>query len=142
MNFAPDHEKKAKMTTFTKTMSELKRAVPRPPRTRMSVMVATIPTAKALNTTGTPKRWGALARTSGVRPAVRKSVTTHLGRSTPKPLKSPSAYADHEMATAVLPMAYSSNRSHPMIHATTSPRVAYAYVYALPAAGTMEANSA
>ncbi len=29
-----------------------------------------------------------------------------------------------------------------MIHATSSPSVAYAYVYALPATGTMEANSA
>ena len=33
-------------------------------------------------------------------------------------------YPDQEMATAVLPMAYSRSRSHPMIQATSSPSVA------------------
>ena len=32
------------------------------------------------------------------------------------------------MATATLPTAYSRIRSQPMIHATSSPSVAYAYV--------------
>jgi len=38
--------------------------------------------------------------------------------------------------------AYSRIRSQPMIHAMNSPIVAYAYVYALPAIGTIAANSA
>jgi hypothetical protein len=46
------------------------------------------------------------------------------------------------MATATLPTAYSMMRSQPMIHAMNSPSVAYEYVYAEPAMGTMDANSA
>ena len=41
-----------------------------------------------------------------------------------------------------LPTAYSRMRSQPMIHATTSPRVAYASAYALPACGIIAASSA
>ena len=45
-------------------------------------------------------------------------------------------------ATVLTLSAYSRIRSQPMIHATNSPIVAYAYVYALPAIGTIAANSA
>src|SRR4029079_18844510 len=48
----------------------------------------------------------------------------------------------HAMATVAAPIAYSRIRSHPMIHATNSPIVAYEYVYALPAIGIIDANSA
>ena len=44
--------------------------------------------------------------------------------------------------TVAAPNRYSRMRSQPMIHATNSPIVAYAYVYALPATGIMLANSA
>src|ERR1041384_3267150 len=38
------------------------------------------------------------------------------------------AYSAHAMATVAAPTAYSSTRSQPMIHATSSPIVAYEYV--------------
>src|SRR5258708_35802882 len=45
-------------------------------------------------------------------------------------------------ATVAAPKAYSRIRSHPMIHAKISPSVAYPYVYAEPAIGISDANSA
>jgi hypothetical protein len=51
-------------------------------------------------------------------------------------------YSLHAMPTVAAPIAYSSTRSQPMIHATSSPSVAYEYVYALPAIGIIDANSA
>ena len=48
----------------------------------------------------------------------------------------------HAIATVAAPTAYSSTRSQPIIHAMNSPIVAYEYVYALPAMGIIEANSA
>src|SRR6185295_8523789 len=51
-------------------------------------------------------------------------------------------YSLHAIATVAAPTAYSRIRSQPMIHATSSPIVAYEYVYALPAIGIIEANSA
>src|SRR5207248_2181999 len=51
-------------------------------------------------------------------------------------------YPDQPVATVALPTAYSSTRSQPMIQANSSPSVAYAYVYAEPATGTIDANSA
>ena len=51
-------------------------------------------------------------------------------------------YSLHAMATVAAPTAYSSTRSQPMIHATSSPIVTYEYVYALPAIGMTDANSA
>ncbi len=56
--------------------------------------------------------------------AVRKSVASHAGIWTPKPRSSSWKYADHEIATATLPTAYSMMRSQPMIHAISSPSVA------------------
>src|SRR5579875_3690306 len=38
-------------------------------------------------------------------------------------------------ATVAAPKAYSRHNAHPMIHATSSPSVAYPYVYAEPAIG-------
>src|SRR3954463_151946 len=51
-------------------------------------------------------------------------------------------YSLQAMATVAAPTAYSSTRSHPMIQATNSPMVTYEYVYALPAIGMIDANSA
>ena len=51
-------------------------------------------------------------------------------------------YSLQAIATVAAPTAYSSTRSQPMIHATSSPIVAYEYVYALPAIGIIDANSA
>ena len=45
-------------------------------------------------------------------------------------------------ATPTLPTAYSMMRSQPMIQASSSPSVAYEYVYAEPEIGTIAANSA
>ena len=45
-------------------------------------------------------------------------------------------------ATAATETPYSRIRSQPMIQATSSPSVAYAYVYALPETGMDDASSA
>ena len=46
------------------------------------------------------------------------------------------------MLTVAAPKAYSSTRSQPMIHAMSSPSVAYVYVYALPEIGILLETSA
>src|SRR5437879_8776663 len=51
-------------------------------------------------------------------------------------------WPDQPTPTVAAPAAYSSTRSQPMIHAISSPIVAYEYVYALPATGTALAISA
>ncbi len=51
-------------------------------------------------------------------------------------------YVDQPTATVLAPRASSRIRSHPMIQATSSPRLAYENVYAEPATGTVLANSA
>jgi hypothetical protein len=51
-------------------------------------------------------------------------------------------YCDHPEATVAAPNESSSMRSQPIIHAISSPRLAYENVYAEPATGTVEANSA
>src|SRR3712207_3894881 len=51
-------------------------------------------------------------------------------------------YCDQPLATTAAPTANSSTRSQPMIQAMNSPKVAYENVYALPATGTVDANSA
>ena len=45
------------------------------------------------------------------------------------------------MLTVVAATAYSNTRSQPITHATSSPMVAYEYVYALPDTGIIDANS-
>ncbi len=49
------------------TIQKLKLADSRTPHTRTIVIAVTIPTAKRLKMTGTPKMCGALATTSGIR---------------------------------------------------------------------------
>ena len=53
--------KKMRTRIFTSTMPALKRADSRMPRTRMTVIRATIASASRLKTIGTPKTCGALA---------------------------------------------------------------------------------
>ena len=50
------------------------------------------------------------------------------GTSIPTSLRKLTNVADQPTPTVAAPMAYSRIRSQPMIHATTSPSVAYAYV--------------
>lgn len=50
-------------------------------------------------------------------------------------------YDDQPTETVAAPTKYSRIRSQPMIHAANSPMDAYAYVYADPAIGIMEAIS-
>src|SRR3954465_551929 len=64
------------------------------------------------------------------------------GTAGPKKPRTLLKYSLHAMATVAAPTAYSRIRSQPMIHATSSPIVTYEYVYALPAIGIIEANSA
>src|SRR5437588_2590390 len=52
------------------------------------------------------------------------------------------AYSLQAIETVDAATAYSRIKSQPMIHATNSPIVAYEYVYALPATGIIDANSA
>ena len=66
--------------------------------------------------------------------AAGKSIPTKSWR---KLLRCP----DQPTATVAAPSAYSRIKSQPMIHATNSPSVAYPYVYADPAMGTVDANS-
>src|SRR5437667_493617 len=51
-------------------------------------------------------------------------------------------WPDQPTPTVAAPAAYSSTRSQPMIQATSSPMVAYEYVYAPPATGPPPANRA
>src|SRR5690242_6614705 len=51
-------------------------------------------------------------------------------------------YWDQPDATVAAPSASSRIKSQPMIQATSSPRLAYENVYAEPATGTTDANSA
>src|SRR5579863_1460179 len=82
------------------------------------------------------------ARTSMLEPPdERCAVRAHSGSVMPNPPSTFCAYEDHDDATGAALIPYSRIRSQPMIHATISPSVAYAYVYALPATGTMHASS-
>ena len=53
--------------------------------------------------------------------ADRKSVASQAGIAIPKWLSSSRKYPDQPIATPMFPTAYSMIRSHPMIHATSSP---------------------
>ena len=68
---------------------------------------------------------------------VRRSVVGGQPRRqiSPKWPSSSRKYPAHPIATPMLPTAYSMIRSQPMIQATNSPIVAYAYVYADPEIG-------
>lgn len=64
------------------------------------------------------------------------------GRCQPALSSSEWMYPDQPTATTAVPRASSRTRSQPMIHAGNSPSEAYEKVYAEPATGTVDANSA
>ncbi len=64
------------------------------------------------------------------------------GSCQPKPARIRWKYPLHPIATVMEPTAYSRMRSQPIVQATISPSVAYAYAYALPEIGIIAANSA
>ena len=117
--------KKASTTSFTPTMTALKRADSFTPQTRTMVTTATMTIASALKTMGTPEdvrraRRGAPGGLGG-RAVVGDEPPRQVDAQAAQEARRRTA---HEMATAVFPMAYSRRRSQPMIHATSSPSVA------------------
>ena len=64
------------------------------------------------------------------------------GRFIPMFSRKTTIYRLQLILTVVAATVYSKTRSHPIIHAISSPMVAYEYVYALPDTGIIEANSA
>ncbi len=90
----------------------------------------TIMNAGTFNSTGIPKMRGAVSSrpwTAGseLSSAVRYPWVSQSGKLIPKALMNELKYPLHAIATAMLPTAYSRMRSHPMIHAISSPSVAY-----------------
>src|SRR5260370_34752163 len=78
-----------------------------------------------------------------IAPGTDNGACVHAGgRWIPKPRRRIARYPDHPDATVAAPTAYSSTRSQPMIHATSSPILAYEYAYALPATGIIATNAA
>jgi len=102
------------------TNSVFARTLSRMPMHRSTVTPSTTAIAGTLTTIGIPNRCGAAARTSEV--AFIGFVVSQSGGWTPMPRMSPVKYPAQPMATATLPTAYSSTRSHPMIHAMISPK--------------------
>src|SRR5579859_1216631 len=120
------------IVTFVTTMSVLTNADSRMPRMSRSVSRSRMPTAGRLMMPCVP-----------VAASVWKGEwQSAYGMPVPKRPSSLLRYSLHAMATVAAPMAYSSTRSQPMIHATSSPIVAYEYVYALPAMGIIDDSSA
>src|SRR3954452_9664963 len=118
--------KKTSTTSLTAIMTRFAPALSRAPRTRSNLIATTMNTAGRLKT---PASDGDLEFASGSwtwNAASRKALTLP-----PQPT-----------ATAATDTPYSRIRSQPMIHATSSPIVAYEYVYALPDTGIDEASSA
>src|SRR6266550_1969892 len=75
-------------------------------------------------------------------PASQTGLDHLSGRSSPKDESCALVYALNPMATATLLTTYSRIRSQPIIQAKISPKVAYEYVYALPAIAIIDASSA
>src|SRR6185369_7978593 len=69
------------------------------------------------------------------------ALVSAAGRWIPPAARMLTTYCDQPTATADADIRYSSDRFQPMIHATDSPSVQYAYVYALPDTGIIAANS-
>ncbi len=70
------------------------------------------------------------------------AVCAHPGSTTPSFASSCCSDAESVAASGATENPYSRIRSQPITHATSSPSEAYAYVYALPATGTIDASSA
>lgn len=112
--------------TLMATTTAVTRAESFVPRTRMTVSTRT----------------RAAARTSKPNPFAPSLPLSASGRCQPALSSREAMYPDQPTATTAVPSANSSTRSQPMIQAGSSPREAYEKVYAEPATGTVEANSA
>ncbi len=73
---------------------------------------------------------------------MRFDCCAHAGNAKPIVLKTSCSDAENCCATGAALMPYSKISAKPMIHAKSLPIVAYAYVYALPATGTIAPSSA
>src|SRR6478752_7067237 len=104
------------------------------PFTRTIVTMVTISTAGRLMTPAAWTKSTALYTIGGQASA--------LGKCSPNFAMTLWKYPDQPFATVAAPSAYSRIKSQPMIQAKSSPSVAYAYVYAEPATGAIDANSA
>src|SRR5258708_7180962 len=135
MNIAPDAITSSTTATFTMTNAELTEAdswIPTPSRIVTSTVM--IPAGRLNTAIAVPPS----ASTTDV-PGAALNVA---GNEIPKSWRKLTMYPDQPTATVAAPRAYSRIRSQPMIQAMNSPRVAYPYVYADPAIGTVDANSA
>src|SRR2546430_219793 len=124
MYLSPTMRNSAMIPTLMATITVLTRADSLVPMTSSQVMIPTIASAGRVNTMGIGPTCGAAASSAGSPRAVRRSATSQRGMSTPRPRSSESKDPAQPMATAMLPTPSSRTRSHPMIHATSSPRVA------------------
>ena len=113
------------------TMMLLARVLSLTPITSSQVMAMTIRNAGRLTSTGTPAIRGAVRMTvciATLPPAARACAFQYPCVSQSGMWKngetSELKYPPHAIATATFPTAYSRIRSHPMIHATSSPSVA------------------
>src|SRR3954451_15580017 len=115
-----------RIDVLTSTMIVLVRALLRTPEISSAATASTRKTAGRL--TVPPSPGGCESASGSVMPNAESSSSL---RYWPQPT-----------ATAATETPYSRIRSQPMIHATSSPSVAYEYVYALPATGIDDASSA
>src|SRR5688500_20088430 len=120
-NAAPATITSTTTATLTTTMTPLTVADSRTPRTRSAV------TSSAMITAGRLKM-AVTVLPSAAASTVPGAALTMAGNGRPASFSRLTKYADHPTATVAAPSAYSSTRSHPMIHATNSPSVTYEYV--------------
>src|SRR5262249_5312589 len=123
------------IATLTNTMTLLTVADSFTPRTSSHVTAAVTSTAGRLKT-------AVAVCPSGNAITVPGAALIAAGRWIPKSASRLTTLPDQPTATVAAPSAYSRIRSQPMTQAISSPSVAYAYVYAEPATGTVAANSA
>ncbi len=109
--------KRRSTVSFTTTTAAFALEDSRIPRTRKALTTRTTKAAGALKTASPMLPSG---RTTGV-PAAAVRVG---GSWRPRSARKLTTYPDHPTATVAAPREYSRIRSHPMIHATSSPSVA------------------
>src|SRR4030095_7450728 len=98
------------------------------------------PSASTISTAGRLMTAPVVARKLSA-PLSSGALVSAAGRWMPHPASMLTTYCDQPTATADADIRYSSDRFQPMIHATDSPSVQYAYVYALHDTGIIAANS-
>src|SRR3989440_10966701 len=128
--------------TFTNTMTLLTLADSLMPMTSSVGMMAMMIMAGRLNTAVTCGRlFGSIPRADTVcnsasvtafqpwsgmwMSCVPRAAERVAGTSSPTSCRNDTTYPDQPMATVTAPSAYSSTKSQPMIHANSSPSVAY-----------------